>query len=103
MYELLVREILIVSYFNTGKGEKMGLTNAEDYARKVCEGFRPPRPTCLADAAWALIADCWHDDPVQRPSMGSVLARLRALREAEAVQPTDPRVMGGCVPGCVLM
>ncbi|GLC44719.1 hypothetical protein PLESTB_000971200 [Pleodorina starrii] len=105
MYELLSRELLIISYFNTSKGAKLGLRGPEDYAEKVCEGFRPPRPACLSDAAWSLLSACWHDDPVQRPPMKAVAERLAELRAAEKDCPTDPRglsAFSGCTAGCSL-
>ena len=35
MYELLSRELLIIAYFNSHKGTKLGLSKPEDYASKV--------------------------------------------------------------------
>ena len=66
-------------------------------AAQVCEGFRPPRPSCLPDGVWSLIEAGWHDDPIQRPSM---VERLTELREEEAANPSDPGGMQGCVAGC---
>lgn len=38
MYELLAYELLIVSYFNTGRGAKLGVWEPEDFAKKVVCG-----------------------------------------------------------------
>lgn len=38
MYELLVRELLIITYFNTSKGAKLGMHTPEDYAEMVGGG-----------------------------------------------------------------
>ncbi|KAG2436299.1 hypothetical protein HXX76_006610 [Chlamydomonas incerta] len=103
MYELLSRELLVISYFNTSRGAKLGMHQPEDYAEMVCDGFRPARPTALAnDAVWSLIEACWHDDPVQRPDMDTVLVRLQELRREEELHPTDPRPGGLAACGCVI-
>ncbi|PNW87091.1 hypothetical protein CHLRE_02g108650v5 [Chlamydomonas reinhardtii] len=101
MYELLSRELLVISYFNTSRGAKLGMHQPEDYAEMVCDGFRPARPGALAnEAAWSLIEACWQDDPVQRPDMDTVLVRLRELQREEELHPTDPGGLMGC--SCVI-
>eukprot|EP00198_Chlamydomonas_reinhardtii_P010385 XP_001699722.1 predicted protein [Chlamydomonas reinhardtii] len=104
MYELLSRELLVISYFNTSRGAKLGMHQPEDYAEMVCDGYRPPRPKCLehTDQAWALIEACWQDDPVQRPDMDTVLVRLRELQREEELHPTDPPPGGLAGCGCVI-
>lgn len=59
--------------------------------RKVREavllGSRPPRPgpeitaLGLTDAVWALVEDCWAQDPEDRPPMSEVLARLERMEK----------------------
>ncbi|KAG2483794.1 hypothetical protein HYH03_017389 [Edaphochlamys debaryana] len=105
MYELLARELLIISYFNTSKGIKLGMHAPEDYAEMVCQGYRPPRPECLKAPrvmaeAWELVEACWHDDPVQRPSMQEVVEALARLRAMELESPSDSAGVTGC--GCVI-
>lgn len=47
--------------------------------------LRPTLPTTCAPVRRSLIKDCWHDDPVRRPTFAQVLERLQGpvLREIE--------------------
>lgn len=46
---------------------------------------RPPRPAQpaeergLSDATWALIQDCWAVQPIDRPDMTAVNARIQDI------------------------
>jgi len=46
----------------------------------VIKGIRPRRPESseITDELWALICDCWKEDPRERPSMARVHERLIA-------------------------
>ncbi|PNW79504.1 hypothetical protein CHLRE_08g358200v5 [Chlamydomonas reinhardtii] len=78
MYELLARELLLVKYIGgTKAGQELGITNPQQYATMVCQGFRPPRNPRIPEAQWQLIQDCWHPDPVVRPDMSEVAAQLQ--------------------------
>ncbi|GIL45274.1 hypothetical protein Vafri_2557 [Volvox africanus] len=78
-YELLAGEMLSISIFNTARASKMGICNQQGYASKVAGGFRPGRLQAAPDAAWALVESCWHQDPMQRPTMTQVHAELQRL------------------------
>ncbi|GLI66065.1 hypothetical protein VaNZ11_009784 [Volvox africanus] len=78
-YELLAGEMLSISIFNTARASKMGIYNQQGYASKVAGGFRPGRLQAVPDAAWDLIESCWHQDPMQRPTMSQVHAELQRL------------------------
>ena len=43
MYELLSRELLVISYFNTSRGAKLGMHQPEDYAEMVRAGEQGSR------------------------------------------------------------
>ncbi|KAG2481874.1 hypothetical protein HYH03_019165 [Edaphochlamys debaryana] len=57
------------------------------------------RPRVMAEA-WELVEACWHDDPVQRPSMQEVVEALARLRAMELESPSDSAGVTGC--GCVI-
>eukprot|EP00878_Enallax_costatus_P031929 GHUV01034999.1.p1 GENE.GHUV01034999.1~~GHUV01034999.1.p1 ORF type:complete len:135 (+),score=0.74 GHUV01034999.1:113-517(+) len=42
------------------------------YAKKVCKGYRPSRPTRMSPGVWSLIQACWQQDPLDRPAMKDV-------------------------------
>ncbi|KAG2483792.1 hypothetical protein HYH03_017387 [Edaphochlamys debaryana] len=88
MYELLARELLLISHFRTSLAAELRIQTPEDLAEAYTRGYRPARPRTLQgpsyDELWALITACWHDDPVQRPSMQEVAERLRQLRAQAA-------------------
>ncbi|KAG2481839.1 hypothetical protein HYH03_019195, partial [Edaphochlamys debaryana] len=56
-------------------------------------------PRVMAEA-WELVEACWHDDPVQRPSMQEVVEALARLRAMELESPSDSAGVTGC--GCVI-
>ncbi|GIL54873.1 hypothetical protein Vafri_10566, partial [Volvox africanus] len=79
MYELLARDMLLVRYIGgTRAGAELGVRDPHQYAKKVCEGFRPPRHLRIPEAQWQLIQACWHPDPVVRPDMAEVVAHLES-------------------------
>lgn len=50
---------------------------------RMQNGDRPHRPTNpevplrgLDDAMWALLQECWQEDPTHRPTIVDILARL---------------------------
>nr|KAJ3418803.1 hypothetical protein HK105_007827 [Polyrhizophydium stewartii] len=51
----------------------------EEYTRS---GTRPPRPDDAPEDVWALLTDCWAQDPARRPSLAQVVVRLDALIQA---------------------
>ncbi|KAG2489258.1 hypothetical protein HYH03_012278 [Edaphochlamys debaryana] len=65
-----------------------------------------PMPPALSEAALALARDCLRLDPTQRPSMGEVVERARALVESMADGPAAPAAeqplqAGGLLPPAV--
>ena len=47
-------------------------------------GLRPPLKKGWPPLLCALLEECWHAQPVQRPGMREVCARLRRLIEMDA-------------------
>lgn len=78
-FELLSRQLLLTTYVNTDLGTQMGVRTPRDFAKKVSEGFRPPRAACLTDEQWQLVCCCWDADPCARPPMAVVTGQLAAM------------------------
>lgn len=58
---------------------------------QVSAGYRPPCPPGLNARLWSLISRCWHEDPVERPSMTQVVGELQQLQELGLLRPVPPR------------
>jgi hypothetical protein len=59
------------------------------YDAVINEGQRPPRPTesseiGLSDLLWALVTDCWSQDPATRPGSGPLRDRILLLESSRA-------------------
>jgi hypothetical protein len=80
MYELFAKAMLVFTELPVGTTD----TTAPDrYAEKVADGYRPRKPTSVHPDVWALVEDCWQQDPLERPSMGEVRCRAGwQVREA---------------------
>jgi len=68
------------------------------YAQRVSNGFRLPLSKQFPQQLRTLIADCWAQDPRQRPSMKEVVGRLRDI-QSSGLMPPDVR-QGGCCVMC---
>jgi len=66
----------------TGKIPYFYLRQDSTVIALVQDGTRPDRnrylPMTFADPMWTLLADCWNEDPKERPEMGNVVQRLEA-------------------------
>ncbi|PNH11807.1 hypothetical protein TSOC_001298 [Tetrabaena socialis] len=60
------------------------LHQCDDWADLIAGGYRPQRSNCTPELVWCLIEDCWHADPLQRPSMQEALERLQQMAEEQA-------------------
>jgi hypothetical protein len=49
------------------------------YAARVAGGFRPPPAGRIPPLVWALVQECWHQEPQLRPSMHQVVAALQGI------------------------
>ena len=67
---------------------------AEDYARRVSEGFRREISRTVPPVIRELISDCWAQDPEARPTAREVHERLASLETLEEVNEWS-RVPGG--------
>jgi Protein tyrosine and serine/threonine kinase len=80
LYEMLARTMLIFSELPPGSTDP---AVADQYAAKVCRGYRPARPLRMAQAPWQLITECWAAEPAERPNMAAVIIRLEEMLHAE--------------------
>ncbi|PNH11813.1 Serine/threonine-protein kinase CTR1, partial [Tetrabaena socialis] len=85
LFELWSRSLLAVSHIGTKRPDmpKM-LHQCDDWADLIAGGYRPQRSNCTPELVWCLIEDCWHADPLQRPSMQAALERLQQMAEEQA-------------------
>ncbi|KAG2482383.1 hypothetical protein HYH03_018679 [Edaphochlamys debaryana] len=94
-FELLSRYQTVCAISLAGTEEEI-----ESYAHKVSTGYRPPIPEAWPDAVRELVAQCWAQEPAQRPPMSDVRARLQALVAAGvpgAMQALVKEPLCGCV------
>eukprot|EP00798_Chlamydomonas_sp_ICE-L_P031247 gene31247-6391_t len=77
MYELLHKYCMAYAII----GNNSAREEIERYAQNVSEGYRPPIHKHLPDDLKLLIADCWAQDPKERPAMIQVVERLRAIQD----------------------
>jgi serine/threonine protein kinase len=92
-YELFTRTLLVFTQIAT---HVVDLEAPERYAKKVANGYRPPRALCIDDETWALISRCWAQDPVERPSMASVVATLEKMKEHMQLRNSMASTTCGC-------
>lgn len=96
-YELLSRTLLLHTYIGTPAGSALGMRRPDDYAERVCGGWRPPCPSRMQPGAWELISRCWADDPLARPCMEDVvhgLMQLHAGAQQAAAEAKDSKASG---------
>lgn len=92
MYELLHKYMMIFAVSNKGNEAEI-----EAYASRVASGYRPPVADKFPQAVKSLLADAWHPDPKQRPTMRDVMARLKAIKDTNALHVLDPPQGGCCI------
>ncbi|GIL56003.1 hypothetical protein Vafri_11478, partial [Volvox africanus] len=99
MYELFGRTSITFTHISTRlPAFSRMLCNPGEFAERVAAGYRPPRTNQMMrmpPQLWELIEASWHQDPVQRPDIGSMLAALEdlvePLAEAEVAIGQGPR------------
>jgi len=74
-------DIVMLSKVFTGRHPFGGLTTPVITSR-IMDGGRPARPQearelGLTDSVWDMTVRCWHQDPVQRPTMTEVVGLVR--------------------------
>lgn len=95
LYETFSRGLLV---FTTEACNSMA--DVERYTQKVAGGYRPIRPPLIPDPIWILITDCWAQNPEQRPTMSTVLRRLKKLANLpDSLDPVDDDWQPKC--GCM--
>ncbi|KAG2494823.1 hypothetical protein HYH03_007065 [Edaphochlamys debaryana] len=82
LYELWSRSMLAVSHIGTKRPDMPRVVHkCEDWPNLILEGYRPKRVDCIPRPIWQLIVECWDADPLCRPPMSAVLARLQEMAE----------------------
>ncbi|KAG2444351.1 hypothetical protein HXX76_001107 [Chlamydomonas incerta] len=85
MYELFGRTSITYTHISTKlPAFSRMLCNPDEFAERVAAGYRPPRPKAmdkLPPELWELIEAGWHQDPVQRPDIDTVVEALEELAE----------------------
>eukprot|EP01114_Cavostelium_apophysatum_P012946 TRINITY_DN3026_c0_g1_i3.p1 TRINITY_DN3026_c0_g1~~TRINITY_DN3026_c0_g1_i3.p1 ORF type:complete len:825 (-),score=196.16 TRINITY_DN3026_c0_g1_i3:49-2523(-) len=69
--------ILLWELFEFGTEPYLGMSGGESVAY-ILSGGRPARPEICTDELFALMSDCWQDDPKSRPSTEEVYTRMSA-------------------------
>ncbi|MEW5303526.1 MAG: hypothetical protein WDW36_006209 [Sanguina aurantia] len=99
MYELFSRQLMAPVVAATYANPPMNLRSPLDFSALVADGYRPDRPKRMRVEVWELVQSCWHADPVARPAMSDVLARLLDLQRGEEQEGEALRVSGGAGRG----
>eukprot|EP00798_Chlamydomonas_sp_ICE-L_P027314 gene27314-4619_t len=86
MYELLHKYCMAYAII----GQESAGEEIERYAQNVSEGYRPPIHKQLPGDLKLLIADCWAQDPKERPAMIQVAERLKAIRDEGLLEANLP-------------
>ncbi|PNH05165.1 Fibroblast growth factor receptor 4 [Tetrabaena socialis] len=85
LFELWSRSLLAVSHVGTKRPDMPKILHqCDDWADLIASGYRPQRPSYVPEPVWCFIEDCWHADPLQRPSMEEALERLEQMAEEQA-------------------
>jgi serine/threonine protein kinase len=70
---------IVLWEFLTRKEPFQNHTNYNKFKKAVCGGERPIIPDDCEQSLKALIEDCWHPDPVKRPSFPNIIIRLDTI------------------------
>ncbi len=83
MYEMFGRTSFTYTHITTKLPQfSRMLFLPDELAERTAAGYRPPKPRAferLPPELWQLISACWHQDPVQRPDIASVVGVLTSL------------------------
>jgi serine/threonine protein kinase len=70
---------------------KKNLMNRDGFVKLILSGRRFERPQGMPDPFWALISDCWQQNPADRPTFPAIVDRLKCSRDL-MIPGTDIRV-----------
>ena len=73
LYQLFARQTFAAVLLLLSRGDPV---DCEIYAEKVARGYRVPIPARWPEAVRELVAQCWAQDPADRPSMDDVARML---------------------------
>lgn len=100
-YEIMGRSMLAYTHVGTRPAEISQVLSTPDmYAARSASGYRPPRIKMLSDAAWELVCAAWHDDPLERPPMVTVMEELRLLAEEQEAAAEAAALQAAARPSC---
>ena len=87
MYEIWSRSLLALTYIGCKRPDlPRVLHKCDDWPDLVVSGYRPSRIEAIPEPVWQLITECWHQDPLLRPTMAAVEARLRRMAKADQAE-----------------
>ena len=105
LYQLFARQNFSAVLLMLSRGEPV---DCEIHAEKVARGYRVPIPSRWPEAVRELIASCWAQDSVDRPTAADVAAQLAQLTDAGCFEAWDETRMkaiqdAGCWACCGVM
>ncbi|KXZ44420.1 hypothetical protein GPECTOR_68g393 [Gonium pectorale] len=104
MYELFGRTSITYTHISTKlPAFSRMLCNPDEFAERVAAGYRPPRPNQmnkLPPELWELIEAAWHQDPVQRPDIDTIVEALEGMVDTVAEMELGRKAAAGC--GCAI-
>lgn len=84
LFEVLLRKLMLVDEIKNDPRK-----DAQAYAEKVANGFRPSVPRHWPSDLVSLITSCWAQDPHVRPNFVAVVDILKELEEKGEVGKLD--------------
>jgi serine/threonine protein kinase len=60
----------------------ISIDNDDDVRQRVLNGERLPRPALCNDKLWALINECWHQNPKRRPNFQTLKESFRSNQQS---------------------
>ncbi|KAL6759999.1 kinase-like domain-containing protein [Haematococcus lacustris] len=93
MYEMLHMRSLLVTVLASANPDPDSRQRAiVEYASSVAAGYRPPLHSTLLPSLRQLLNNCWSTNPLERPTMTTVVERLQhiLLHEGHRLDATQP-------------
>lgn len=78
--------VLMWEIFSLGASPYPGLQIDEEFCCRLKEGTRMKAPEYSSSEIYQTMLDCWHGEPIQRPTFTELVARLGDLLQASVQQ-----------------